>query len=333
MANFASVSIIIPCRNEEGFISQCLDSVIANDYPKDKLEVLVIDGISNDRTREIVKGYEQRFPFIKLLDNSKRITPAAFNIGVKNSNGDFIMIMGAHSVYEKDYISKCIKYLNGYNVDNVGGIWKIVPRGKTLVAKSIAFASSSIFGAGNAYYRRGYSKGIKLVDTVFGGCYKREVFEKIGLFNENLIRSQDMEFNLRLKKAGGKILLVPDIVSYYYPKSNLKDFFLHNFQSGFWVIYSSKFTRKPLRLRHYLPVIFVLSLLGTLMLGIFFTFVLYLSLFIFISYLLSNIYFSTKIVFKKRDLRYFFVMPFSFMSRHFGYGLGSIFGLIKLLKG
>ena len=209
------VSIIIPCRNEEKFIARCLNSVLGQDYPKDKIEILTVDGRSDDGTKQMIKKYIQQYPFIKLLDNPKRVTPAAFNIGIKNSYGELIIIMGAHSIYEKNYISKCVEHLKKYHADNVGGIWKIMPAKNTLINKAIVFASGSAFGAGNAYYRKGYSKGVKWVDTVFGGCYKKEVFEKIGLFNENLKRNQDLEFNLRLRKAGGKILLCPDIIIYY----------------------------------------------------------------------------------------------------------------------
>jgi len=313
MENLPLVSVIIPCRNEEKFISRCLDSIVTNDYPKEKLEVLIIDGMSDDKTREIIDGYIKQYSYIKLLDNHKKFTPFALNIGVKESKGEIIIRMDAHSTYKKDYISTCIKYLNEYDADNIGGIWKIIPREKTLVAKSIAFASSSIFGAGDAYYRRGYSGEPRWVDTVFGGCYKKEVFDKIGLFNENLLRSQDMEFNLRLRKAGGKILLVPDIVSYYYPKSNLKDFFLHNFEDGIWAICPLKFIRMPLKLRHYIPLIFVL----TLPLNIWF-------------YIPLSLFFSLQIAFREKDFRLFLVMPLAFGARHIGYGLGSIIGLIKL---
>ena len=329
--NSSFVSVIIPCRNEEKYIEECLDSVINQDYPKEKLEVLVVDGMSEDRTREVIEKYTKQYLFIKLLNNPKKITPVAFNIGVKNSNGDFIIIMGAHSVYERDYISKCVKYSNEYNADNVGGIWKIVPREKTLVAKSIAFASSSIFGAGDAYYRRGYSGEPRWVDTVFGGCYKKEVFDKIGLFNENLLRSQDMEFNLRLRKAGGKILLAPDIVSYYYPKSNLKDFFVHNFEDGVWITYPLKFRIKAFCWRHLMPLIFVSSLIGTIILGTFTPIFFWLFLTIIVMYLLTNIYFSMKIAAKQKDIRYLFLIPVAFATRHIGYGLGSVWGLIKLI--
>ena len=329
--NSSFVSVIIPCRNEEKYIEECLDSVINQDYPKEKLEVLVVDGMSEDRTREVIEKYTKQYLFIKLLNNPKKITPVAFNIGVKNSNGDFIIIMGAHSVYERDYISKCVKYSNEYNADNVGGIWKIVPREKTLVAKSIAFASSSIFGAGDAYYRSGYSGKPKWVDTVFGGCYKREIFDKIGLFNENLIRNQDFEFNLRLRRAGGKILLVPNIVSYYYPKSNLRDFFMHNFKDGFSITHPLKLGVRAFSWRHLMPLIFVLGLTGTGILGIFFPIFVWFFLVILGLYLLVNFYFSCEISIKEKNWKYFFVMPTVFAARHIGYGLGSIWGLILII--
>ena len=314
-SNLPSVSIIIPCRNEEKYIGKCLDSILSQDYPKERLEVLVVDGMSEDKTRETIKNFQFSNPNfqLRLLDNPKKFTNFAFNMGIKESKGEIIMLMGAHAGYEKDYISKCVKYLKEYNVDNVGGIMLTLPRDNTLIAKAIAISLSHPFGAGNSYFRIGSEKP-RWVDTVFGGCYKREVFEKIGLFNENLKRSQDMEFNLRLKKAGGKILLVPNIVSYYYPKSNLKDFFLHNFEDGVWAIYPLKFVKAPLRLRHYIPLFFVL----TLPLSIW-------------PYILVSLFFSFKITLIKKDVRLFFVMPLVFSVRHFGYGLGSVWGLIKLI--
>ncbi len=311
--NSPFVSIIIPCRNEERFIKACLDSIIKNNFPKANLEILVIDGSSEDKTKEIVSFYIEKYPFIKLFNNSRKIKPVALNIGINNSRGRYILIADAHSVYRKDYISKCIYYLENYGADNVGGVIKTKPASSSFIAKAIALCLSHFFGAGNSYFRTG-SERPQWVDTVFCGCYRREVFNKVGLFNENLVRSQDMEFNLRLKKAGGKILLVPDIVSYYYPKSNLKDFFLHNIKDGIWSIFPLKFIKTPFKIRHYIPLIFVL----TLPLSIW-------------PYIILSIYFSLKIAFRDKDWRYFFVMPLVFGIRHIGYGLGSLFGLLKLI--
>jgi len=324
------VSIIVPCRNEEKFIGKCLDSIVNNDYPKDRLEVLIGEGMGEDKTREIIEGYIREHSFIQLFDNPKKIAPIAQNIGLKKAKGKIIIIMDAHSTYARDYISKCLEYLNKYNADNVGGVIITVPRENTLVAKAIAFSLSHPFGAGNSYFRIG-SKKPRWVDTVPFGCYKREIFEKIGFYNENLVRSQDMEFNLRLKRAGGKILLVPDIVSYYYPKSNLKDFFLHNIKDGIWAIYPLKFVKMPFKLRHYIPLIFVSGLLGTGLLAIFFPTFFWLFLIAVGLYFLANIYFSIQIIGKEKDIRFLFLMPLAFATRHIGYGLGSVWGLIKLI--
>ena len=324
------VSVIIPCRNERKFIGKCLSSIIAQNYLKGNLEILVVDGMSEDGTREILKKYQREHSFIKVLDNPKKITPSALNIGIKNSEGEIIIRMDSHAVYRKDYISKCLKYLEKYKADNVGGAIKTLPVRNTLAAKAIAISLSHFFGAGGSYFRTG-SRKARWVDTVFGGCYKKEVFKKIGLFNENLIRGQDIEFNLRLKRAGGKILLAPDIIAYYYPKSNLKDFFSYNFKCGKWAIYLSKFTNKPLHLRHYIPFIFIFSLIGTGLLGIFLLNFFWLFLLILGLYFLLSVYFSCKITVEKKDVRFLFLMPLTFAIRHIGYGLGSVWGLIKLL--
>jgi glycosyltransferase involved in cell wall biosynthesis len=311
------VSIIIPCRNEEKFIGKCLESILNQDYPKEKMEVLVVDGMSEDKTREVISKLKTQNSKLKIrvIDNPKKFTPFAFNIGIKEAKGEIIMLAGAHATYEKDYVSKCVKYLKEYNADNVGGVLKTIPAENTLIAKAIAISLSHPFGVGTSRFRIG-AKEPKEVDTVFGGCYKKEVFEKIGLFNEKLLRSQDMEFNLRLKRVGGKILLFPDIVAYYYPQSNFKNFFWHNFQDGIWAILPFKLAKTPFKLRYYIPLFFVLTFPISIW-----------------PYILLSLFFSAQIAFREKDFRLFFLMPITFFCRHFGYGLGSIFGLIKLLRG
>lgn len=324
------VSIIIPSRNEEKFIGKCLNSIVTQDYPKENLEVLVVDGMSEDKTKEIVKDYSQKYSFIKLLDNPNKITPFAMNIGIKNSKGDIIMKIDAHSVYQKDYISKCLENLQKYKADNVGGILKTLPAKNTLIAKAIALSLSSFFGAGNSYFRTGL-KEAKEADTVAFGCYKREVFDKIGLYNENLARSQDMELNVRLKKAGGKIMLCPDIAAIYYPKDNLKDFFWHNFQDGFWAVYPLKFVKIPFSIRHYIPLIFASALFFSFILSFFSEFFRVLFWLIIYIYFLVNAYFSYKISKREREAKFLFLLPLVFSLRHFGYGLGSLWGFAKII--
>jgi len=323
------VSIIIPCRNEEKFIGKCLESIIKQDYPKDNLEVLVIDGDSADRTKEIIKDFFSKYPFVKLLENQKKFTPFGLNIGIRKAQGEFIIRMDAHAEYPADYVSKCLKYSKESVADNVGGIIKTLPVNSTISAKAIANVLSHSFGAAGSYFRLGSQKP-RLVDTVFGGCYKREIFKKIGYFNEKLIRSQDIEFNKRLKKAGGKILLVPEIIATYYPQSKLSAFFRHNFVDGIWTIYPLKFGVKIFSFRHLIPLFFVLGMLGSLILGFFFWWAKVIFILVFGAYFLISLFFSLKPAIKE-DPRYLFSLPIAFFSRHFGYGLGSLWGIVKIL--
>ena len=260
MKEMPMVSAIVPCRNEQKFISACLGSIIANDYPKEKLEILIVDGMSTDKTREIAGNYGKRYSILKLLDNPKIITPAAMNIGIKNSKGEIIIKMDAHSIYEKDYILKCVEHLTESGADNVGGVLKPIPSEKTLFAKAIAFSLSHIFGAGGSFFRTG-AKEPKEVDTVAFGCYWKKTFDKIGLFDEKMAKIEDLELNRRIKKAGGKIMLFPDIRASYYPSSyDLKSFLKHNFTDGFWITYPLKFGFISGSWRHYIPLIFILIL-------------------------------------------------------------------------
>ena len=325
------VTVIIPCRNEEKFIDKCLDSIVANGYPKNRIEVLVVDGMSKDGTREIVEGYEECYSFIRLLDNPKKIVPAALNIGIKSANGEIIIRTDAHATYEKNYVSKCVKYLNEYNADNVGGIMITQPRNNTFMGKTTALALSHRFGVGNSVFRTG-TKEPAWVDTVFGGCYRKEVFEKIGIFNEKLVRGQDMEFNLRLKKAGLRTLLVPDIVSYYYPRSDFKSFCKNNFRNGLWVILPFKYSKiMPVSWRHLVPLAFVSSLIGTITLSAFSSIFFWFFWLIFGLYFLFSVYFSISLSKKEKDLKFLFILPLKFGSLHLLYGLGSLLGVLKVI--
>lgn len=325
-----SLSIIIPCRDEEKYVERCLKSVVEQDYPKEDMEVLVVDGMSKDKTREIIKENFSQYPFIRILENPDKFTPFGLNIGIREAKGEIIARMDAHATYEKDYLSKCVKYLKEREADNVGGIIKTLPGRETIMAKAIALCLSHPFGAGNSYFRIG-SKEPQFVDTVFGGCYKREVFEKIGYFNEKMIRSQDLEFNLRLRGSGGKILLVPDIVSYYYAQPTLLGFLKHNFLDGIWITYPLKFGVQAFSWRHLTPLAFVTVLFLSYLIGHFSTFFRFLFYFFTIFYILVNLYASFRVSERQKDLGYIFIMPFVFAIRHFAYAAGSLLGLSKVL--
>ncbi|MHC4436746.1 MAG: glycosyltransferase family 2 protein [Planctomycetota bacterium] len=323
--NLPFVSIIIPCRHEEKFIGRCLDSVVANEYPEKKLEILVVDGMSEDGTRKIVKEYIERFPIIHLLDNIKKSTSSAFNKGIEAAKGEIIMIMGAHSIYKDDYISQCVDHLIKGDADNVGGVCKILPQNNSLIAESISYALSSSFGAGNAYYRIG-AEETRYVDTVFGGCYKKKIFDDIGCFDEDLLRTQDSELNARLIKSGGKILLVPTIISYYYARKSLGELFRMNLQYGYSKPLAVTKVGKVYTIRQLIPPAFIASLGVFLILSLFFNWCFWPFLLILASYTITNLAFSLKIS-QKKGLKYFFVLPLVFATLHFSYGIGYLKGV------
>jgi len=324
------VSVIIPCYNEEKYIAQCFDSILENTIVKKLLEVYAVDGGSTDNTRDIIKEYSKKYELIQLLNNPKKNASSALNIGIKRSEGDVIIRMDAHAKYGKKYIENCVTYLKKYNADNVGGTINTIPGADTEQAKSIAWVLSSPFGVGNSDFRIG-SKQPKWVDTVFGGCYKKEVFEKIGFFNENLERSQDFDFNLRLVRSGGKILLIPTIKSDYYAKSKLKDFFKHNFNDGVWAILPVKYGSPVFKIRHLLAGGFVGGLIFLIVISFFSMFFLWLFIIISTFYIITNFYFSFKISFQNKCIKCIPLVFTAFVFRHFGYGFGTLWGLLRLL--
>jgi len=325
MNNLPIVSIIIPCRNEEKFIGKCLDSIIANDYLKNDLEILVSDGMSEDKTREIVKRYSKVYPFISLINNVKKIIPAALNMGIQNSKGKIIIRMDAHNIYRKDYISQSVKCLYEYNADNVGGLWIVLPVNNTIIAKSIALSLSNFFGAGNAHYKIG-TDAPKYVDTVPFGCYKREVFDKIGFFDEDMIRNEDDEFNHRLIKNGGKILLCPEIVSYYHPRESLLKTWRMYYQYGYFKPLVAKKVGSVLTWRQLMPTIFISSLFITAIFSFLVTKVAWIFFIIIILYVVTNLIVSLNIAIKK-CFKCFLFLPIIFTILHFSYGFGYLKGI------
>ncbi len=227
------VSVIVPCRNEVHFIAASLESILRNSYPKDRVEILVVDGLSEDGTRAIVSRYAAQHSVLRLLDNVRKTTPHALNVGIAAACGDIIMRMDAHATYPPHYIAGLVEWLEKSGADNVGGICVALPSDDSSVAQAIARGLSHPFGVGTSYFRIGTSAP-RWVDTVFGGCYKKDVFTRIGIFDEQLIRNQDDEFNHRLIARGGRILLVPDVVLYYYPRTSLRHLWRMYWQYGYF---------------------------------------------------------------------------------------------------
>jgi len=326
------VSVIIPSRNEEKFIEKCIESFLTCDYPKELIEVIVVDGMSEDRTREIVTEISRRDDRVLLVHNERKITPVALNLGVKASKGEYIFFSGAHSEMPSDYVSKCIKHAIETGVDNVGGVMKTEPRIKSAVGIAISKVLSSPLGVGGAKFRTGVSN-LTEVDTVPFGCYKRDVFDRIGYFNEKLVRNQDIEFNLRLKRARGKIILFPDIELTYYSRSTLKELWKNNFGNGFWVIAAKRYAEVPYSTRHLVPLAFVLFLL----LGPTISLVASCFSFIYISllaiYLVAVILFSFAHAMEAKRQDVFFAAIVSYPLLHISYGVGSLLGFLSFLFG
>jgi len=323
------ISIIIPILNEEKYIKNCLDSIIKSDFDKDKMEVLLIDGGSSDKTIEIIKEYQKKYPFFKFLHNPKKIVPVAMNIGIKEAKGEYIIRLDAHSSYPKDYFSKLIYWHKKLNADNVGAIWITDVLNKTKTSIAIKNVLSDKLGVGGAKFRIGI-KDIEEVDTVPFGCYKREIFNKIGLYDGRLVRNQDIELNKRLKRHGGKIYLIPEIKCTYFARETYKELAKNNFSNGLWNILTTYYTGtlNSLSFRHFVPLIFILSLIFSFFLGFFNKMFFYLFLIILFIYLSIISIRSFQI---KKDTTFFHQL-LAFLVLHFSYGIGSLVGIFRVLK-
>jgi glycosyltransferase involved in cell wall biosynthesis len=259
MAALPLISVVIPCRDEEPYIGACLDSILASDYPQERLDVLVVDGMSQDHTREIVTRYARRHPCIRLLDNPQQITPTGLNAGVRAARGDVVMRMDAHVVYPPYYIPRLAAVLRESGADNVGGVIATLPGEGTPIARAIAVTLSHPFGVGNSYFRIGVTEP-RFVDNVAFGCWRRDVFTRIGLFDEEMVRNQDDEFNHRLIRHGGRILLVPNVVSQYYARRSLRQVARMYFQYGYFKPLVARKVGRVMTLRQLVPALFVAGL-------------------------------------------------------------------------
>lgn len=324
------LSIVIPCRNEERFIAQCLDSIIRNDYPRHRLEVLVVDGMSTDATAPIVGAYSKRQSFVRLVSNPRRITPAALNIGIAAATGEIVCRIDAHARVATDYLRRCAQWLLSGGADNIGGAMRTLPRNSSLGARSIAICMSHRFGVGNSAFRRS-GRAVAFVDTVFGGCYRRETFERIGEFNERLIRTQDMEFNQRLRKSGGRIVLDPAIQCDYFASPDLRSFAKHNFKDGLWSILPFAYSNvMPIRWRHLVPLAFIVTSLALAAFGHWFRSCWLLGLAVVLAYGVLSLSFAFQLSLRNKHAAFLFMMPLVFAVRHFAYGLGSLCGAFVL---
>lgn len=264
---FPLVSIIVPCYNEQKTIRHLLEAIYAQTYPRNRLEVIVADGLSTDGTRQVIETFAQEHPdlSLKVVDNPKRHIPAALNAALRQAGGEIIVRLDAHSMPYPDYVERCVAALEAGLGENVGGLWEIRPGAPTWVGRAIALAAAHPLGVGDARYRHGSKPAY--VDTVPFGAFKRELLALVGFFDETLLTNEDYEFNARLRARGGRIWFDPSIRSVYFARPTLKALARQYWRYGFWKWRMLRRYPRTLRWRQALPPLFVFSLVMLFGLG------------------------------------------------------------------
>jgi len=319
------VSILIPVHNEEAYIDRCLKAVLAQDYPIHLMEVRIADGMSADGTREIVADYTKQHANIFLVDNPGRIVPTGLNLLIPKAKGDIIIRVDGHCVIALDYVTNCVRHIQEKGVDGVGGPMHTI--GEDFKAQVIALAMSSKFGVGNSSFRTETGQ-TKLADTVPFPAYTREIIEKVGLYDEELVRNQDDEYNYRIREAGGKILLAENVRSDYYSRGSLKKLWKQYFQYGFWKVRVLQKHPRQMSLRQFVPLAFVVALILTFLLSLMFPWGWKALLALLAVYFLANLSASVMAA-SGQGFKKLILLPLAFAIIHLSYGLGFLGGLFK----
>ena len=324
------LSVICPIYNEEKYIAKCIDSILEQDYPKEDIEILFVDGMSTDRTREIVTKYSAKHPYMRLLDNPERIVPYAMNCGIKACRGNVVIRIDGHVEYPNNYFSELVRWLYKLNADNVGGLCKTLPCGKSSKEIAIAEALSSSFGMGNSYFRIGCND-IKQVDTVPFGCFKRELFDKIGLYDNELIRNQDDEYNGRIINNRGKIYLIPSVVTKYYARDKINKIGKMFYQYGLYKPLVNKKLGRPATIRQFFPLLFVSFLAIGAVLSCFNKVAAMTYLAVIILYSIIANCFTVKSVKETGNIGLLLYQPLVYLVVHISYGWGYLAGIYKIM--
>lgn len=325
----SKVSVIIPCRNEEGTIRLLLDALLKQSFPREAMEVIIADGMSTDRTRDVIADFQASHPDLRLrvTDNPKRNIPAAVNAGIRSAEGELLLRLDAHSMPHEEYIERCYAALMQGTADVVGGVWDIQAQEETWIARAIAAAAAHPLAVGDAQYRHGKQAGF--VDTVPFGAFKRELVQRVGLYDESLLTNEDYEFNTRVRQSGGKIWLDPQIRCVYFSRRNLKELASQYWRYGFWKAQMLKRYPGSLRLRQALPPLFVLGMALLLVLGLFWLPGLYVFLGAAVLYLAVLIGAGIQLAAHKKDTALTVGFPLAAATMHFCWGAGLLAGLIS----
>ena len=318
-----SVSVIVPLFNEEKYIKNLILSINQQDYPHELLEVVFVDGNSTDNTVQLIHENIKSDIQYKIINNTLKKTPISVNLGIKNSTGEVIVRLDGHSEYDCRYIRLCVQYLFKTNADNVGCLVEAQSEG--MIATCIAEVLSSKFGVGNSRFRVNSESGY--VDTVPFGCFKRDLFDRIGYFNEELLRSEDNEFNSRIIKNGGKIYLFNDIKTVYHSRDSIKSFLKMGYLNGYEIISTGINYPGSIGLRHIIPLLFVVSILASLVL-IQFNFIKILFSLEMLLYFLLDLYFTVSTTIKSPYKVGALFKVVLYPAFHISYGIGSLCGLL-----
>ena len=322
-----TISIIVPCYNEQTTIRQLLEAIYHQTYPRAEMEVVIADGLSEDATRDEIAGFQRGHPdlILRVVDNTARTIPSAINCALLAARGETIIRMDAHSRPYPDYVERCIIALDAGLGDNVGGIWEIKPGGKSWMAASIAVAAAHPLGVGDAGYRIGARASV--VDTVPFGAFRRTLIDKVGLFDEFLLSNEDYEFNTRIRQSGGRVWLDPEIVTVYYARPTLRELARQYWRYGYWKFHMLRRYPDTLRWRQALPPLFVASLIGLLLL-------VWWSLAAWLLALELIIYFSVLLLagvlssLRQRKIYLFIGLPLSIATMHLAWGGGFLWSII-----
>jgi succinoglycan biosynthesis protein ExoA len=322
------VTVIMPVYNEAQYIQRSLESVLAQTYPPQKMEVIISDGMSNDGTRDIVHQYQQKYSYIKIIDNPGKIVPTGLNCALKQSMGDIIIRVDGHCEIAPDYVSSCVQIIQKQQVDGVGGYIETI--GENTLAQGIALAMSSKFGVGGSPFRTIENRTL-LVDTIPFPAYTRSILDRAGPYDEELIRNQDDEYNYRIRELGGKLLLSAEIHSRYYSRSRFSSLWRQYFQYGLWKVRVLQKHPWQMQFRQFIPPIFVMSIITCFSLSLLFPFFILPFISIISVYLLADMIVSI-IVSNKNGWRYFPVLSGAYPILHIGYGIGFIIGFFRFMK-
>lgn len=320
------VSIVLPCRNEQGYIQDCLQSILRQELPPGGLEILVADGMSTDGTRECLQQLAAEHPQIRVLDNPGRIVSTGLNAAIRAARGEVIVRMDAHTTYAPDYVQRCLAVMRETGADNVGGPAQTTAQ--TFMERAIRAVFHSAFAVGGARSHQGSYKGY--VDTVTYGCWRKELFERIGYFDEEMVRNQDDEHNLRLVRAGGTIYQSPSIRSWYHVRGSLRALFRQYMQYGYWKVLVIRKHRLPASWRHLVPGAFVGGLVLLAVTGLFWPPAAWAAMGL-AAWYMAAVLAAAFVVAARAQWTLFPVLPAVFSCFHVGYGYGFLRGLVDFV--